>query len=1640
MKDIVLEDNQKAKVCLFDHPQFGAVITDKASEVKRKCNIAFILLTKNTKSDRKFDFVSKEAVVGAYFGQEDPERPHVVLLLHTQPERERDYDIPEGFLNSEHYNWFKPLSRCTRKIGTLFSHYRKPAHLRSGHGSNVKCGQQSALASVAMETQLSERSQALTWAIERSMGHLTKWKEDVFYPTFATKEAVNTLMRKGSVFLVGKSGIGKTSSAYHIITEFLSMMREDKSFEPLIISHTDEIKLLSQNDSFIVLADNIFGKTNFTPALLESWKDYFPLLEKYVQNGSLFFIATSKDHIKDDCHAHIADLSLLQNMIDTTSEEYRLKTHEKDIMFMEYLERYQVEMPKHERKKFTKYDLDIGFPQCCKLYFTNTDASGLGPTFFQKPYLQLVVSDLKKREKVAYMVLVLVIFEDGKLAIEKLNPFSELSEQLSMLGPLKQACGIQQNISSAEIREKANVLCKMGYLQLNFDQQFYEFSHQSIYDVVGFTFGKDYVNEILKLCPFQFLLDHTILSSRLDDRKQSNKHAVSIPECYTSSLLKRIVQDIDSGNIRILEHNSFCSVEFVEKAFEDSDFRRCLERLLSNTNLQEKLKKSNLIYVLSAYGRYNFLMEKLVSFVTEMKADGLGEVLHDILEGTCTSGSEKLFNFVIDVGISPCKQCILRASECNLDVPGIMEKLMSASVSKPMKLVLENLVKRGRLKTLKHISQNVDWQLLKVSRRKQRLYSYVCSCGSFEMIKFLLDTIGKPDRQNELLKAAVTGDSEEILKYLLSEENKNTVDRHGRTLLHYACLNNSPLWKYLHEKGVDSAMVDKYGATALHLACESGSVEFVKTLILEGFDVTVTNIAPNDLGGLTKLSPLHSAAKNDLGWSLVELLIENGPADMKDGAMVNFTDRDGSTPLHISSKVPCAVKMIRTLIKYRCNTEEKNKEGRTALHIAARANIPSNIQCLLDNNATVNSVDNNLKTPLHYAASLTPTSKDDLDAQSNSIGALLSQNVDVSLQDAHGNTAIHIAAIKNISSSIFEKLLKKAEHVQHIDYISVLKYLMGPKASTINICKLLKYHPETIHSDGESFLQIALATGSPFEVVRLLMERKASDMSVNWECISLRDALIGYSFDETVEFLHICEDCFSPDVMPCLMHFFCEKKFSDEQWTKVMDILMKTPSSLSAEDKDSRTALHKTTHSPNRIEYLIKHSADINAQDNHRETALHVATRQGHTEGVKCLLRNGADRSIKNIAFETPLLVAIKSSLPQTISLILKSYTVSQFCNLILTHQLAFTHHLVIMETQKGIMISVLTEDEHKALTAYHLSFSEAIILELLAESSVVDVSDASGNTALHYAVSRKHLFVKILSSGADINSRNNEEQTCLHLACKWKMNSDMIQYLLDRGLSPCAVDANRYTPLMYALSSGLDDVGLIKGLLEPFSRENEIYSNILHLVVECAPREVIEHVLQVAHMFIWTPDSNGKLPIHYAIARADTNIAITIIKALKAEYKDKNKQRSTNLSTIMKEYEDKEDSLLHVAATYGNVEMLEILLGEGFDVNTPNKEANTPLHLATESGHGSGMEHLLTVGANPNVSNNEGLTPLHVASSMGAKDLIHILLTNGASVNKCSSKHGRTALHFACGKNFSIEFMSSVSKLRRAEYREKEK
>ncbi len=103
-------------------------------------------------------------------------------------------------------------------------------------------------------------------------------------------------------------------------------------------------------------------------------------------------------------------------------------------------------------------------------------------------------------------------------------------------------------------------------------------------------------------------------------------------------------------------------------------------------------------------------------------------------------------------------------------------------------------------------------------------------------------------------------------------------------------------------------------------------------------------------------------------------------------------------------------------------------------------------------------------------------------------------------------------------------------------------------------------------------------------------------------------------------------------------------------------------------------------------------------------------------------------------------------------------------------------------------------------------------------------------------------------------------------------------------------------------------------------------------------------------------------------------------------------------------------------AALGGNVDVVELLINRGADLDAIGPNGMTPLHWACMGGSAKMVKILLIWGANHR-EDNQGLTPLHLATTFypeknGAK-IIQILLASGADLT-AKDFLGETVLHLA--------------------------
>jgi ankyrin repeat protein len=113
-------------------------------------------------------------------------------------------------------------------------------------------------------------------------------------------------------------------------------------------------------------------------------------------------------------------------------------------------------------------------------------------------------------------------------------------------------------------------------------------------------------------------------------------------------------------------------------------------------------------------------------------------------------------------------------------------------------------------------------------------------------------------------------------------------------------------------------------------------------------------------------------------------------------------------------------------------------------------------------------------------------------------------------------------------------------------------------------------------------------------------------------------------------------------------------------------------------------------------------------------------------------------------------------------------------------------------------------------------------------------------------------------------------------------------------------------------------------------------------------------------------------------------------------------------------------NSSILIASEVGRLNIVEILLSSGANVNDIDKSGYSPLHLACEKGHVDIALLLLSRGAKVNNKNTRGWSPLWMACFNGHVHIVELLLTRGANVND-KNNHGFSVL-FAASQNGHLD------------------
>ena len=117
----------------------------------------------------------------------------------------------------------------------------------------------------------------------------------------------------------------------------------------------------------------------------------------------------------------------------------------------------------------------------------------------------------------------------------------------------------------------------------------------------------------------------------------------------------------------------------------------------------------------------------------------------------------------------------------------------------------------------------------------------------------------------------------------------------------------------------------------------------------------------------------------------------------------------------------------------------------------------------------------------------------------------------------------------------------------------------------------------------------------------------------------------------------------------------------------------------------------------------------------------------------------------------------------------------------------------------------------------------------------------------------------------------------------------------------------------------------------------------------------------------------------------------------------------------LLREHNANHFTALHLAALHGQRRVVQLLLRERAEVDSPNAQGETPLHVSSKNGHAQAVCALLASGASVNQTDKRGRAALHhCCATPGGKDVADALMEVKADVN-LPDNEGNTPLHLAC-------------------------
>ncbi|XP_041374672.1 uncharacterized protein LOC121387578 [Gigantopelta aegis] len=1016
----------------------------------------------------------------------------------------------------------------------------------------------------------------------------------------------------GFLVLIGNPGSGKTTLGLRLMSYF----KNEKKRQPLYLTNYSNFEDIPLSGRFVVMVDDIYGKSNLVTELQNMWQSKFETMYSNVQSGKMKFIITFKTKLFNECAKSLKEFPLFSETwpIDLHGSDYCLIEEEKRKMLNKYLE--QIEDKDNEMCCLTYDDkstvisqtfTELGFPQCCKYFVSSAEAQKRGVAFFKKPieFLQTQLDSLRTTNRYQYLVLLLVMFGQGTLNADCLNPFKSDESVITLIKQLKDVCGINTDVSVGQIKESANSLCGL-YLLYSDVYKVYCFIHQSVFDTLFLQFSSEFLEKGIEICPVRMLLEYVITP----DVPVKGDIVVIVQRNNYRFLAERFTKLLKSDSAKeILCHQSFQDELFVMYLVKDfwnsvvpMDIltRKFNYGIIINTLYAGEFAFSNVKWTRGQIHESIILwafqtsvpsravmqnLKLLLDYFTPslQRIDISKEQQQELLLNSCLMGNRKMAEMLLNYGTVPTLTTLTAAAASPTDDDELFEKLLTF-------LHVKNVDDLGPKLLISIEKRNFKISSLLINKMSEWPDCYLFFEQAVEML------LNKCYSQFCKFHSNSQTEAEILFEKLHMYLNTNDYDI-AVQLAAYHC-SAGILKKIVHMK----SECLKGSIKPLHIALEQGCVDSVAFLIDH-----YTNIDMQEA--------LKKALHNSSG--VVSYLLERG-------ADANFLDAQNNSPLHFAVKLD-TFHNVKTLLENGANVNVKNNMGNTLLHDLPYRRADGAVKLLrylkeygLD--CDVNTSNERGMTPLHIAVGCYSIV---------AVNELVSNGASVDVEDADGNTPLHKAAHEAAhyhSSKLLSCLVQNGSKVNAKNKLGRTP-LMECCTPGYSIFRFMHELPESCDS-----LKVLLKHGANLNDTDDCLNT-ALHYAVNY--LIKKGAKVNATNNNGRTPLHLA-------VIPVMFVYKNDLSGSNKDCLKFVQLLHEKEADLNATDIFGNTALHIAAESNSLqcVQYLTEQGLDVNLQNKTGKTGLHLAAECDYSDVISYLLQKRADPNLRDSDGNTPLTIA----------------------------------------------------------------------------------------------------------------------------------------------------------------------------------------------------------------------------------------------------------------------------------------------------------------------------------------------------------------------------------------------------------------